>query len=556
MESPSSNKVVESLLREYEDVINSLKIHLDINKEEQKNFKEEIQDLVKENEKLSSKLDAEYTERLKEQSGGNSSDTFNSELLSNLQKQLDLCKKEKERALELYETSLILIEKLEEEVAQKNDSSFNSNQIKACESVHAKELLEAKLKTTKEHLDIALNGRDQLEEENIRQKTEIAKLKINVEANEKLIEELKMKEMEWKNNLSKYEQDYIMLNTTYECVLQSRNELEKKAEAYVRKIEDLLRRNNESKNKVAEALDVVEKAIFEKQAGAMREHHLEEEVQRLQLCVDHVIEEAGKKVATEVEETVRKYDAMLQELTKEFSATKKELDEKRLENKKISFRYKKLERLTSAKLDKEKITLIKGSEAEITILENHLESVYQELERFKIKYDEIALEKTQLEKNFEDSIEKHSNLIREKESFEADLEEEIEKLKSLIQSKTEESQENSKRCEYFLSQLREVQEQNNELNKIVKKCICEKLKTKVRKLNEIRIMQTTELESHVESQMKLNETWKTEIKEMTEKFEEKIRGVKKEAHELKMKNKLLTAELTESKKKMSALEKP
>lgn len=541
MQNTEGNKLYSNLIAEYEDVIHSMQIQLEVTQQDHKNLKEELFQLVSENQKLSSKLDLEYKQRISESTQNSFSEVFHSELVTNLEKQLDLCKKEKNKLQELYETSLLLIEKLEHEAMQQRDSISASDQSKV--SNLDKSILEAKLKTAKEHLEIALNGRDQFENENVMHKTEIAKLKMNLEASNKLLDDLKLKELEWKDKYTKSQQDYMLLSATYECVVQSRNDLEKKIDILSSHIQELMEKNDESKSKVAEALDVAEKAIVEKDSVILRERQLSEELGRLQLCLEHVIEEAGKKVAAEIEQTEKKYEVTLNNLLKESSEAKNESEKAKQELKKISFKYKKLEKQISAKLDKEKISLIKGSEAEITILENQLDFAYKELEKIKLKYDEVLVSKKKSEEKLEELFEKHKILAENKEKKENYLEGVVKDLKLRIEEKVDELNESSKRCEFFLSEVKGLQEKNKNLKKISLNCKCEKLKAKIKKLNEIRVSQMSELESHVESQMKLNETWKTEIREITEKFEEKIREIRKECDELRAKNKKITLEL-------------
>ncbi|KAK6627356.1 hypothetical protein RUM44_009833 [Polyplax serrata] len=540
---------MHSLISEYEDVIQATQIQLQETKEDHRNLKQELLALISENQKLTTKLDLEYKERINDSVDGKLSDILHSELLLNLQKELDLCKSEKKRALELYESSLVLIEKLEQELEQNKENASCGHKNAVSISV-SENILGAKLKNTKENLEAALNGRDQAERENLVHKTEIAKLKMSLESGNKLIEDFKIREAEWKEKYIKSEQNYAMLQATYECVVKSRNQLESKMDIYTKNIRELVEKNNEARLKVAEALDVAEKAIVEKDATAIREYQLKEETKRLQLCLEHVIDEAGKKVASEVEETEKKYEERLKTVLKELTEAKSESEKVKEEKKKVFSRYKKLERLTSAKLDKEKINLIKGSETEITILENHLASVYQELERVKLKYDEMAGEKRKSEEKYSEEIENLKSVATSKEEREAYLEETVKELTSQLEVKVDELSESSRRCEFFLGQVRDLQVENKSLRKTAGKCRCEKLRARLQKLNEMRISQTSELESHVESQMKLNETWKEEVKEMTEKFERKIQLIQKECDDLKAKNKKITNELNVCKGKI------
>ena len=540
-----------NLISEYESVIRSMQIQIEVSKEDHKNLKEEILQLISENERLNSLLEIEFKQKISENHQDESFDVFKSQLVLNLQRQLDLCQNEKNKTLELYETSLSLIEKLEQEAIQEKE-----NVSKVTENVNStynanKSVLEAKLKNTKDHLEIVLNDRDQVENDNINLKTEIAKLSLNLESNCKLLEDLKVKKLELKEKYIKIQREYTLLNATHECVIQSRNELEKKLDVYSRNIQELINNNNESKNKVAEALDVAEKAIFEKDSALFREQKLQEEVNRLQLCLDHVIEEAGKKVAAEIEEAEKKCQTKLNNVLKELTDVKSEYEKIKEDSKKLSFKYKKLEKQTTSKLDKEKITLIKGSETEITILENQLDTVYKELEMVKLSHDEVTSEKKKLQGKFSELLEKHESLVREREKREITFEEMINNLKSQNEDKINELNESTKRCEYFISQVQELQEKNRNLEKIASKCHCDKLKSKMKKLNELRIAQMTELENHVESQMKLNDAWKSELKTTTEKFEERIRELKKECTELKCKNMKIMEELKQAKSKTS-----
>lgn len=527
-----------------------MQAQLDVYKEEHGILRKELVQLLRDNQSLNSQLNDDFKERVRNELQSGMKPIAESEMIITLKKQLDAVKNEKERTYELYQTSLKIVEKLEEEIRfhQNNYLGKDRTEVSSMPKIN---IMEAKLKNMKEQLEMESSAREHLESENVKYQTEIAKLQINLQANADLMDKARDKDRDWKDKHMKLEQEFALLSATLDCVVKSRNDLEGKIETYNRKIHELVLSNHEAKNKVEEALDIVEKAIRERDAAIIKETQLQEEINQLQLCLQHVIDEAGKKVGCEVEDVRKKYEENISELLKDIPDLKNELQRKSQDLKRITMKYKRLEKTASAKLDKEKISLIRGSETELTILESQLSSVYQELERLRLKHEDLLSEKKALEVELGDC----RTLLSDKETQELQLKEQINHLESRIQQKVEDLDECRKRTEFFDNQIRELQKEKKVLSKAVENCNCEKLKIKLKKANVTRSIQMTELEEQVESQMELNQKWKNEVKEMTEKFQERMCQVKKETERLRSKNKKLHSELSTARNQIVSLQK-
>lgn len=547
--SPEKSILKINLTKEYEELINSMKNQLNLYEEEHGKLKEELNILVAENQSLHKKLDFEFQQKTKDE---NVPKILESEMVTNLTNQLELCRKEQQKTFELYQASTRLIEKLEDEIRNKEKCRKNSAGENGSRHVSFAPL-QCKLRNTKNHLEMEMASREKLERDNVKYQTEIAKMKLNLEANNSVIEELKEKDRKWKEKCTRMEQDYALLNATLECVTKSRDELESKLDFYVRQMQELSTNYNEAKNKVGEALDLVERAVSERDLSRIRESELQKEANKLQLCLKHVIEEAGKKVSEELEDMKKKYESNVHKIMEEMPMIRSELEKKTMELKRMTLKYKRLEKASIAKLDREKISLIKGSETEMAILESQLDSTYKEMERVRLKNEELAAEKAKAEDDLSKLRANHQILTRGKERDEKKFEEEVSSLRGQLQKKVEDLAEFSKRMEFFMTRIRELQSENKNLLRLVETGNSEK--TRLKKALDIRTAQTKELEDHVESLKAMNEKWKGEIRAMTEEFETRIKDVKKECSMLKKKNWEVVRELEAVRKTMSIIEK-
>ncbi|KAL0280300.1 UNVERIFIED_CONTAM: hypothetical protein PYX00_001638 [Menopon gallinae] len=544
---PEKSILKVNLAKEYEELISSMRKQLNLYEEEHTKLKEELNILLDENQSLHKKLDFEFRRKMKDE---NLPKILESEMVTNLKNQLDLCKKEKEKTFELYQTSTRLIEKLEDEIRNKERYRIVPREEKETRRVSFAPL-QGKIRNAKDQLEMEMANREKLERDSVRYQTELAKMKLNLEANNSLIEDLKEKERKWREKCTRMEQDCDLLSATLECVTKSRNELESKLDLYVRQIQELSNGYNDAKNKVGEALDLVERAVSERDMCRIRESELQKEASKLQLCLEHVIEEAGKKVSEELEDMKKKYESNMHKITEEMPAIKNELERKTSELRKMTLKFKKLQKASAARLDREKISLIKGSETEMAILESQLDSIYKEMERAKLKNEELMAEKARAEDDLSKLRAAHQILLRSKERDEKKHEDEVSTLRGQLQKKVEDLTEFSKRMEFFLTRTRELQTENKSLMRLVENGNSER--TRLKKALDIRTVQTNELEEHVESLKAMNEKWKNEIRTMTEEFETRIKEVKKECSSLKKKNWEVVRELETVRKTVKGL---
>ncbi|XP_044018136.1 spindle pole body component 110-like isoform X2 [Aphidius gifuensis] len=318
-----SNDNRNLIIDEYETIIDDLQHELKTCKIVQLQLKNELEAVKEENKKTSVLIREEFNHASCVDCPGSN---INTELIDNLKKQMTIIQFEKESIYQLWQMSLKAVDTLEEEI-KLSKYNFNDKQVNTIKETYSEAIkaLEEKLVQAKNNFikyeKLWETGKLKIEELN-NEKTNIEKkykslqdnLMKNNEDNQKIINnlqlELEKKENELlinKNSMKKLENDIIETKI-----------LAKK----------LTVKDQESKNKVAEAIELIETAMKEKESIAQREKILIDEKEKLEKQLTNLAETFAKRLENELEKSKDNYDKKINKYILEIKELKSELREK------------------------------------------------------------------------------------------------------------------------------------------------------------------------------------------------------------------------------------
>ncbi|XP_043289070.1 citron Rho-interacting kinase-like [Venturia canescens] len=284
---------------------------------------------------------------------------INGESLVNLKKRISILEMEKETVYQMWQMTLKTIGTLEEELkCTQNEgkaTKYYEEQMEGAKEMYSEAIksLESKLRRAKDNF-----SKNQALWESDREKREsLMAEKMELERKLSMIE---------KEAREKEESNARLIESLKSKVESSRNELEKVAEEKLELHEKLqearsfatltIAKSEESKRKVAEALEIAETALKEKEVAVERETRVEEERARLELRLKVLVEEYTTR------------------LDRELVAVRESFERG---NKKCALEMKEL------KIElREKVTLLDRLERENKLLEDELEKVGRGSEAF------------------------------------------------------------------------------------------------------------------------------------------------------------------------------
>lgn len=482
------------ILAEYDDLLETLQTQMNLYKTEHNLLRNEMIKLLTQNEDLHKLVDSEFERRLQVDFSSEINPIINSEMVRNLRKQLQLSLDERKQLSEMFQVSQNQIAQLKGQIISRRSDMGQATRTQG----PLTSALESKLETLSLELRMEKSAREDQESARLRAQTEAAKLCVLLDNQSEALEKLDGKKRELETKCNTFEQEITVLRATLECVTQSRDALETAFTGSERKVKSLQITSEEAKTKVEEAIEIAEKAVSERDSAMQRETHFQGEVSRLNNCLEHVAEEAARRINTEVKHAKENNDIKLVELVKE---------------------HQKME-VEVASLKKE-----------IELLTRQCKQFQQECEGRKL-IDEQAEGLTGEIMDLQSRLEFNKTQLIETKSALSEVLTENEKLTLEVEAATTREEQMKK----FIG----------EMQTRVHNCRCERLRIKLNNLKTSKRKQTSELERQVTTQIALNEKWQKESERLAEQLEKKCQNIAKQTEKLKVRNKELKTKLKEA----------
>uniref|UniRef100_A0A0C9QEW1 DDB_G0290503_0 protein n=1 Tax=Fopius arisanus TaxID=64838 RepID=A0A0C9QEW1_9HYME len=327
MEKPGIDER-QSIIQEYEAIVESLHADLKDCKEEQLRLRVEVESLRNENRIAVEVARTSFSHSNNTECPRNLDDK---ESIDNLKQQITLIQLEKDSMFQLWQMALKTVETLDNEVkTSHNDVAAHRyyeeqvNHVKEtyCEAI---KVLESKLVQAKEnfikHQGLWESCRDRVEclnQEKSELQREIQNLQndllINEETHKKIIENVnaKLEEMKRELEVNKESQQKLEIELVETRCLATR----------------MATKDQESKAKVAEAIVLVETAMREKEMIMQREAAVLEEKSKLESHLTNVAEEFAMKLERELSECKDNFEMNCKKYSLDIKELKSELREK------------------------------------------------------------------------------------------------------------------------------------------------------------------------------------------------------------------------------------
>ncbi|XP_078042391.1 uncharacterized protein LOC144472857 isoform X1 [Augochlora pura] len=608
----ASSTDADAILKEHNDTVEDLKRDLKLCKVEQNSIRNELEILRNESQKVHDIKESLNRIHLEE---CGSQDSHKKEL-ANLQERLVLLETEKDSALQLWHISLNTISALEEELqglrTNGKGTKYYQEQANAIKESYSEaiKMLEEKLtqtkdnfikhqtlyQTSKERVESLTKEKDQLLDKYRNLQTEYQEKDRN---NQITIETLKRELAYAKAESNK--------------IAQTKLELEKKLNEVRRYAENIVEKDKETKNKMAEAIDLIESAVREKDLVLHREALISEEKSRLEnrLTIianeyDAKIQELTKKTQDEMELHKKAYlteikeiktelkekTALLEKTQRELKFTEEELSKVRRDSNEKLLDYEQKAKRLEFQLQVYNETMAKNTydveikqlKDKIATLENNLVSSNNKLQKLewhqstnvedqmkKTDRDnrDILKQYSDLENQLSKTLGDKENLILQMNTLKHDFDHEIQKrdherysLENKIHEleinlqKTNCMKENKLRDNFndeVNSYLHEMKNKRSLDITVQNKCHCcqSVLSDHVNKLQEKFDRKTKELVHHVQVHQKLSKKWRDEAKSLTVKFQGKTKELRGKISALQKENNELSTELLTCKQQLA-----
>ncbi|CAG9857319.1 unnamed protein product [Phyllotreta striolata] len=462
--------------------------------------------LIEENRELAKELKGINAKRGKESS-------IEFELVDNLRQQLNLVLEEKEEIkLQLQQTS--------------GNVDLLENELKLYKSDNVELIPKQQYMQTKHALNNAINQLKQ-------------SLKQSEDKQTKTVEDTLKKDEEI-NNLTHKLDDYKRKIHEAE---ETNEELRRNFYEKERRMQTLLLQNNEHREKVNEALQIVQAALNEKDAALMREVTVRTNVQKLNEELDSILNDIKEKFDRETARIKQEASKQRDALLKEIDSAKQRLDAKSIEIEK--FHTKSI--VLQNNIDK---LLSTGSNAnaiddntatsKLLVLEKNLESTFQKLLVSEKHNIQLKSDLEALKNDMEQMGVFYERTLKSKDVEKSSLQNTINQLQAFVRDKDLSVKSLSE----------EVRRLSEELaaNKHELKTYAERVD---RELDEAK-KKIKEWKNAVESTEKLNKKLLVETKEILNRMDEALRRSKSDGR--KLRKDLVLAQRTVEEYKRKAVE--
>lgn len=288
------------------------------------------------------------------------------DLIDNLKKQLASLAKEKESVVQLWQTTLKTVDYLEEELRLYEGRTHGyvpKTEIKKLNNSHEEQIK-------------ALNARINEYNSKIQEVKTTCQQELNQKS--KLLEKSTTQLADAQSLINKLEIELKQLQEKLKDSEEARNALQISLVDKNKQIDGFIVREEVAKNKVREAVNVVESALMEKDGALLREAQVREELARLSKIHVEALHESETKAKEKIPEIKSEYGSQVKQLEEELSKTKAKIQIKNLEIEKNVFKLEALQK----QIDFLQTGTSQNRESDMNkllVLEKNLESTFQKL---------------------------------------------------------------------------------------------------------------------------------------------------------------------------------
>ncbi|XP_054278187.1 sodium channel and clathrin linker 1-like isoform X2 [Macrosteles quadrilineatus] len=512
---------LKNVLKEYEIHTKVIEEQLEMCKKDHADLRMEMSRLMNENHDLYRRLKM-ATETALEKT--DLSALQSSEAIDNLQQQLESALAEKDTVEKLWKSSILEVDALKETL-----NEFQTGKKVQKDYTEAIHILEQKQSVLKSEND-QLNGKCKFLEDQMKE----VNLQMNA-ANEKncalkrSLRESTEQEQLWKSKFLALEASFIELDRAYQTdkVKYAQVREYEKAESSLRqKLEDsqrngkelqmaleqchehkqdLLRKIAVDRKTVADALTLVEEANRNTEEAVAREKAATEDAKKLRAEWDKLVDEAGRRVASEEANLRKQFDEQLAVVKHQLEVVEQERNRKRVEVEQMQQECKRLE------------TLVAESQ---TVGSDQLEKLSRKLSSAETNCEELHQENAVLR----EALDKLEDKCQRKSQQRQKLESEIRRLKEDTQFYQQELLMSEQKADILNSQLHATSLDLAQLQShtILHRGNSGEMEAKVSLSSTLELIKKLN-----ENYGHMNDKWKNEMYLLTDKLEEKLKKSKK-----------------------------
>ncbi|XP_053999406.1 repetitive organellar protein-like [Hylaeus anthracinus] len=597
------------ILEEHHGIVEDLKRDLQLCKVEQNNIRTELEVLRNESHKIDDirqSFDRIHVEECDNQ------DVYKKEI-ANLQERIALLETEKDSVLQLWHISLNTVSALEEELKRlrmdERGTQFYQEQANVIKKSYSEaiKMLEEKLSQAKENFikhELLYRTSTEKVESLSKEKNEL------LEKFKSLQKDAQDKDRNNQVTIETLKRELAYAKAETNKIVQAKLELEKKLNEVKRYADNIMEKDKETKNKMTEAIELIESAVREKDLVLHREALVLEEKARVEhrLAVianeyDAKIQELNKKTQDEIELNTKKYiteikelkmelqekAALVEKIQRELKCTDEELSKIRRDSSMKLLDYeqktKRLElqlqvydeAIAKNKYDmeikqlKEKITNLEGglvtSNDKLQKLEQH--SIEDQIKKADRESKDIMKQYSDLESQLSKTLGVKENLVLQLKSLKQDFDYEIQRRdneRHSLENKIHELEVNLRKTgctkEHKLQDaivdetnphLFDIKQKRTLDITVENKCHCCQtvFSDQMNKLQEKFDKKSKELIHHVQVHQKLSKKWRDEAKLLAVKFQGKTKELKGKISTLQKENNELSTELLTCKQQMA-----
>lgn len=547
------------LIAEYDKHLEELSGQLQYYQKQMGEMKLQLENVIKENERLHSELKDAVEKQLESLPFGTEMGNdmcADDETVRNLQEQLQVANQEKTQAVQLWQTvsqELDRLQKLYQEhmtevpihVVESQKQKTNQHFLKTVteQSMEIeqlqKQLRQAKLdlRVAKAKVEELIKVTEDLQGQMQKKEEDMVSVQRREEASDKRLQQLQssIKQLETRLHVTIQEATKVRTENTY---------LEKQTRELQAKCNELENVKYEAIARVRNSMQLLEEANLQKNQVLLEEKQKEEDRQKMKEKVVRIMQDAARRTGKEVANTRKQYNVQISRLTDELSALQMECAEKKSQIERAMREKKAVEE------ELEKIYhegRVNGSDY------RKLEEMQQRCLVAERSKDDLQLRlKTtenkikQLKINSSEEISRHQEMIQ--------------KLQNVLESERE-------NCGFVSEQRLKLQQENEQLhkeNEDLRKIALEaqkKAKLKIstmehefsikehgfevqlREMEDSNRNSTVELRHLLVTQQKAANRWKEETKKLTESAEIRISNLKSELSRQKLHTQELLSQL-------------
>ncbi|XP_011684580.1 PREDICTED: cingulin-like [Wasmannia auropunctata] len=368
-----------AILQEYNDIVEELKRDLEMCKTEQTGIRSELQALHVENRNGSDAI-RDYISRVHSEECG--SEDAHNKIIASLKERIAALQMEKDSAVQLWQVSMKAVDALEQELRARpvdnRDAKFYEEQLKDVRQSYSEAIkaLESKLLQTREnftkHQSAWMSSKETIEA--LKREKQEAATRL-----QELQRDAQQKDRNSQQTVQSLTEELCAAKAEVQMLNHFKSDLERRLNESRRVASNIMAKNEETKCKMAETLDLIESAVKEKDFVLQREAQIAEQNARLETRLASIGEEHAVKMRAEItrlkdahEYNVKKYLSEIRELKAELREKAALLDRTQRESRLAG---EELERMRRDSED-----LLERSAAKILTFEQALKQTDSKLE--------------------------------------------------------------------------------------------------------------------------------------------------------------------------------